>query len=502
MSAHPISKDTNDIIDRMTSTALSGDLNTAIAVLNQSGLKEDQKAKIASILKEPRSDMRQRIVEVFGAGNIASASSPATHTAPSEQGYDSFAEAPTSPFGNAFPCTFGFEGKLYQNATACFLAQQYTDQPEIMNLFTTLDHEEATSLAEFTPMTKERKNSWENPRAGHINRDGVLMKVLRAKFDQNPDLKNQLLETGDVYLVCQGHGLHLSDNFNGTGKNALGASLMRLRGKFGGTGQVEPPAAYHSATQSLQARSHSIANELYSDVIGNLFYHLFQSDLTTLSAVSCVNKHWNTCSTNLWSGVDLKQLCPELTILDAEAQGVKCEDEPKISKPLLLKWVREICPHVEGNAGVTQLTMTKGTTLNQLIEIAKGEGMDVEVLWDRIIPELGHVPVEQTYGILITNSVFMNSRAKTFDLQKPLVEGHGCVMPTVQEYVALCVYTNKVFKKCLYGQNPWAYGRTSTHVENSPLVVGGSVPAHLSIRSSRYDVFGREDYGAGGQRKV
>jgi predicted NAD-dependent protein-ADP-ribosyltransferase YbiA (DUF1768 family) len=501
MSVNTIPKDT---IDKMTSTALSGDLNTAFAVLHQSGLTEDQKAKIAAILNEPRSDMQQRIIEVVGERNIASASFQATQVASSEQVQCiSFPDAPTSPFGNAYPCTFGFEGKQYQNATACFLAQQYTDQPEIMNLFTTLDPEEATSLAEFTPMTKERKNSWENPRAGHINRDGVLMKVLRAKFEQNPELKKQLLDTEGAYLVCQGHGLHLSDNFNGSGKNALGTCLMRLRGEFGGTGQVEPPAAYNTAMQSLQARCHFLANELYSDIVDRLFNaYASQCNFETLTAGACVNKLWNSCSTNFWAGFDLKDLttlCPQLTILDANTQGVKCEDEPKISKLRLLKWVREISPHVEGNAGVTQLTMTKGTTLNQLIEVAKGAGLTVDLLWDRIIPALGDVPVDQTYSILITNSVFLNSRNKAYNLQKILVEGHGCVMPTVQEYVALCVYTNKVFKKCLYGQNPWTYGRSSTHVGTIPLVVGGSAPAGLDVNYG--SSFGFESSGAGGQRK-
>ena len=95
----------------MMSTALSGDLNTAFAVLHQSGLNEDQKAKIAGILKEPRPDnkeqsiagMQQRIIEVIGGENIASttASSQATHETPPERRCVSFADAPTSPFGKA-----------------------------------------------------------------------------------------------------------------------------------------------------------------------------------------------------------------------------------------------------------------------------------------------------------------------------------------------------------------------------------------------------------------
>ena len=535
MSVNTVPKDT---IDRMMSTALSGDFKTAFDVLNQSGLNEAQKAKIESILKAPRSNMEQSIVAIFAEKNItpiaASMDQAASSQAPSEPRGVSLADGSTSPFGNAYPCSVEFGGKQYQNATACLLAQQYTDQPEIMDLFTTLNHEDATALAELNSVTKEsnrpkshfppaaislpskRKRSLENPDEEHIakkrktacenlqgkhkKKDDLLMHVLKAKFDQNPDLKKQLLATENAHLVCQDHGLSLSDNMDGTGENALGTSLMRLRGEYRSTDQVEPPAADQSTGQSPPARSHSLANELYPDIIERFFNgYLCGSDFKTLSVLACVNKHWNKYSSEFWDKLDLKQVYPELTILDAKAQGVKCEDEPKISKFRLIKGFKEISPHVEGNAGVTQLTMTKGTTLNQLEEIAKGEGITVDVLWDRIVPTLGDVAVEQTYGILITNNVFLNSRNKAFNSQKTLVEGDGCEMPTVQEYVALCVYTNKVFKKCLYGQNPWTFGRSSTHVGNYPLVVGGSAPARLRVHNPA--TLTMRSFGAGGQRK-
>jgi hypothetical protein len=142
--------------------------------------------------------------------------------------------------------------------------------------------------------------------------------------------------------------------------------------------------------------------------------------------------------------------------------------------------------------------MRKGLTLNQLVAIAAKAGMDVKIHWNKIVKELGDVPVEQTYVILITNSVFNESRRKSYDQQKELVGAHGCEMPTVQEYVALCVFTNKVFQKCLYGQNPLTYGRTSTQVEGDPLIFGGSAPARLCVHNF---VFVHESVGAGGQRK-
>ena len=346
MSIHAMSKDAKDTIDRVMSTALSCDVNSAIAVVQQSELTQDQKAKITGILQEPRSDheeqtiaaLQQRIVAVVD--NIASAATPK-----------------------------------------------------------------------------------EQPSSSQVS---------------------QVITSDQIGLP--------------------------------------------------------------SDIIELLLNRYFSGcDFETLSAVRCVNKHWNECSTNFWNKRDvndIKKLCPGLRILDAKAQGIQCKDEPKISTIQLFKWVSKISPHVEGNAGVTQLTMVKGTTLNQLVAIAEGLGMQVDFQWDRIIPVLGDVPIRQSYVILITNSVFVNSREKCYTLQKKLVQGHGCLMPTVQEYVALCVYTDKVFHDFLYGNsNPRTLARSSTQVDHNPLVVGDSAPGVLNV-GYRGNFFYSEECGAGGKRKI
>lgn len=74
--------------------------------------------------------------------------------------------------------------------------------------------------------------------------------IIRAKFEQNPELKRQLLETGDAVLVEAGP---TSKGVNGQanivwgvpadghpGKNALGRLLMEVRGELGGTGSPLP----------------------------------------------------------------------------------------------------------------------------------------------------------------------------------------------------------------------------------------------------------------------
>jgi hypothetical protein len=188
-----------------------------------------------------------------------------------------------------------------------------------------------------------------------------------------------------------------------------------------------------------------------------------------------------------------------LTILDAKTQGITVDDEPCISKLQIWKCIRNLAHHVENNEGLTLLTMAKGLTLNQLVAIAAEKGIIMNFRLGPILQQVGDVPVEQTYVILITNSVFKESRDKSYYLQEKLVRRHRCQMPTVQEYVALCIFTSKCFKKCLYGRDPLTYGRSSTYAAGFFLAVGGSASGGLDVKNF-HEV--KEDFGAGGRRKL
>lgn len=58
----------------------------------------------------------------------------------------------------------------------------------------------------------------------------VMRVALRAKFEQHPHLREQLLATGDALLVEHtGRDAYWGDGGDGTGKNWLGRLLMELR---------------------------------------------------------------------------------------------------------------------------------------------------------------------------------------------------------------------------------------------------------------------------------
>ncbi|NGX55775.1 MAG: Riboflavin biosynthesis protein [Candidatus Anoxychlamydiales bacterium] len=63
--------------------------------------------------------------------------------------------------------------------------------------------------------------------------------IVQEKFTQNESLRENLLATGDKYLVehCEikGRDTFWTDDFDGTGQNMLGRILMEIRERLGGT---------------------------------------------------------------------------------------------------------------------------------------------------------------------------------------------------------------------------------------------------------------------------
>jgi ribA/ribD-fused uncharacterized protein len=64
-------------------------------------------------------------------------------------------------------------------------------------------------------------------------KDEVMLKALRAKFTQHPDLRRQLLETGDRELVEHTtNDSYWADGGDGSGRNRLGELLMQVRAEL------------------------------------------------------------------------------------------------------------------------------------------------------------------------------------------------------------------------------------------------------------------------------
>lgn len=118
---------------------------------------------------------------------------------------------------NFFERGFYYEGLHYQNSEAAFQAQK---DPARRDEFLFLAPAEAKALGREVRLRPD----WEDVKVE------VMRGVLKAKFDQNPDLKERLLATGDRILV-EGNtwGDTTWGRCNGKGTNYLGRLLMGLR---------------------------------------------------------------------------------------------------------------------------------------------------------------------------------------------------------------------------------------------------------------------------------
>jgi hypothetical protein len=118
---------------------------------------------------------------------------------------------------NFFDSPVTYNGITYLNSEAAFQAQKTFDDRE---RFSYLPPASAKRLGRRVQMRKD----WE------IVKTDEMYKIVKAKFSQNEDLKNKLIETGDEYLE-EGNtwGDRTWGTVNGVGENRLGKILMKVR---------------------------------------------------------------------------------------------------------------------------------------------------------------------------------------------------------------------------------------------------------------------------------
>jgi ribA/ribD-fused uncharacterized protein len=141
--------------------------------------------------------------------------------------------------GNFHPSSVTMNGFTFSCAEAAFQMQKFGNRA-LQAKFVGLSGDQAFRLARAN--AKYIRPDW------HSIKEQVMLKVLQAKFTQNPHLRALLLATGKAHLVEHneviGRDDFWSDNRDGTGKNRLGAILMDLRAQFGGHGATPAPKAY------------------------------------------------------------------------------------------------------------------------------------------------------------------------------------------------------------------------------------------------------------------
>lgn len=128
---------------------------------------------------------------------------------------------------NFFGCKVIFDGYTYSNVEAAFQAQKNHDKAykRDMKFMTPGEAKRAGRRVKLRP-------DWEEVK------DDLMYQIVKAKFEQNKDLKDKLLATGDEYLQ-EGNDWH--DNYWGVctcnrskcrdtvARNNLGKILMKVR---------------------------------------------------------------------------------------------------------------------------------------------------------------------------------------------------------------------------------------------------------------------------------
>lgn len=215
-------------------------------------------------------------------------------------------------------------------------------------------------------------------------------------------------------------------------------------------------------------------------------------DLSRLSRVNVFwNQYWEVFSRTL----KLEQHYPELDILDAKAQGIAVDDEPPINKLAVLAFFQKLAPHVENKESLTLLTMCKGITLINLVKIAGDIGIKIKFIVDTILERLGDESTLQTYRVLVTNNIFLSSRYQTRQTHVRNAVMKDCELPTLREYVTLCVFAKKVFNKNLYPD----FGRSSTQMDCYDVIVGNFHSDELEVDTIPYFCC-QQNHGAGGRK--
>jgi ribA/ribD-fused uncharacterized protein len=127
---------------------------------------------------------------------------------------------------NFFKCKINYEGIVYPSCNHAYQAAKVLDVNAKILISQIPEHSKLYMVVDRYP----EKYNWED-----IKLD-VMTDIVRSKFNQHPELKSNLLETGQAHIE---YGNSLDDSYwgispinSGMGLNNLGLILMELREEF------------------------------------------------------------------------------------------------------------------------------------------------------------------------------------------------------------------------------------------------------------------------------
>ncbi len=259
-----------------------------------------------------------------------------------------------------------------------------------------------------------------------------------------------------------------------------------------------------------------------------------------LGRTTCVCNTWKVLASDatLWSSLDegplriiLKKVFPSIkinvidgavwgTCVDLKAWGLTVDNAPSIHHRTLIPILKKILPQVDGDAGVTVLTMPEGLTLNILERLArspkKGNATRFRAIWKSVSKQFGNNAVTETCAVVLTNSILKTSSGLPVSSQQHLISQLGWEMPGLLPIAALTILTSMSSLESpptrLYGLDRCethgrlyerrTYTRCAEKIKDRHVAAGGNfpegrnIPQGLDIRlSEALD----HDHGVGAQ---
>lgn len=129
---------------------------------------------------------------------------------------------------NFYMCPVTYEGIMYTCSEGAYVAQKTLD----LNIRREISIMPHAGMIKITGRGIALRPDWD------LIKLDIMAQVIEAKFDQNPDIRDKLLATGNAYLE---EGNWWKDTYwgvcpvgSGNGQNMLGKLLMRLRDRYKG----------------------------------------------------------------------------------------------------------------------------------------------------------------------------------------------------------------------------------------------------------------------------
>jgi ribA/ribD-fused uncharacterized protein len=167
-------------------------------------------------------------------------------------------EKPYGVFSNLYPSPVKFEDMLYPTAEHAYQAGK-ARKPEVRDWILSAPSPALAAMAAHGLYVWDVAPKWAEIKFDRMRR------VLRAKFEQHPDLRRLLLSTGKARLVEAGTVNNavnrLWGEVNGVGQNMLGVMLMELRAEFSALAKADiPQKKKNSAALPLNDVSYALPN--------------------------------------------------------------------------------------------------------------------------------------------------------------------------------------------------------------------------------------------------